>query len=86
MSMGKRELAVTVTASFDLAYIESLYADAIDGGYTGTLNAYVEEWADSVASDMQGESRCRYETDWKLRDTPGVSAFVCDVDENGGQA
>lgn len=50
-----RELQVSVTLRIPLAGVLAMYVDAItpDGGYLGTSNAWIKEYAEGVMRDME---------------------------------
>ncbi len=66
----ERELRVTVTLALPLENLLDSYRQAIlpDGGYTGTVNAWIEEYAESIQTDMQRAATDAYTVDssWGL--------------------
>ena len=69
-----RELVVTVRLRYPLAKIVAQYPDAItpDGGFTGTVNAWIEDYAQGFIEEMEGCSvgnpDATFEHGWELRD------------------
>lgn len=68
--MSGREMVVSVKARYPLSKVVESYADAItpDGGYLGTINQWIEEYALGFISEMSPEG-CAIESDWKLTES-----------------
>lgn len=65
-----RDVVVTVTLRFPLARVIDHYRDALtpDGGYVGTLDQFIAEYAQSVANDMARAERGEAVTSWRLEE------------------
>ena len=64
----ERVLLVTVSLALPLSKVEESYADAIDSGYTETLNDWIKEYAEGIASDMERAERRAVvdQSEWRL--------------------